>query len=278
MTAHPLLLQYDFFLAHAGSDGNIAADLYRELSTTNLVFADVVSLKGGEDWDLEIAKAQRASRVSVVLVSAATEKAYYARTEIATGIALARENGDLHKVVPVYLDDKRPSAAWDLYGLSLKHGIQMTSVGGMREVADRLRNLLGATNNSPTLLVTHPLHAYPVGPLVPLRLINSSIITAYASAITVEQAPMILAKAVSYRIAADPHDPKVTYVAPYDVPAPTYIAPRTYWQNVFVEAGRHGPRMLAALLLVVDDLQFNAQAKQDRSALLNMLKTYQGDS
>jgi TIR domain len=268
---------YDFFLAHAGPDANTAADLYRELITTNSAFVDVVSLKGGEDWDLEIAKAQRASRVTVVLVSSATEKAYYARTEIATGIALARENADSHRVVPVYLDEMRPSAGWDLYGLSLKHGFQVTNVGGTKEVADRLRRMLDTSGSSLPPPLAQPLHAYPVGPLVPLHLIDSSIITAYAATFTVEEAPLILAKAASLRIAADPRDPRLTYVAPYDVPAPTYIAPRTYWQNVFAEAGRHGPRMLAALLLSVDDWQFKAQAKQDRSALLQKLREYRED-
>src|ERR1035441_5111771 len=95
---------WDFFIAHAGPDRDAAHELWKELSSTCRVFLDAESLEYGDDWDLALPEAQRNSRVTVVLVSGRTEKAYYLREEIAAAIAMTREDKDRHRVVPVYLD------------------------------------------------------------------------------------------------------------------------------------------------------------------------------
>src|ERR1035438_5499827 len=59
--------------------------------------------RAGADWDLELAHAQKDALISVVLVSAKSDQAYYEREEIAAAIALARVD-DRHRVVPVFLE------------------------------------------------------------------------------------------------------------------------------------------------------------------------------
>jgi len=96
---------WDFFLAHAGADLPAAEQLYVLLQPRARVFLDKHCLLLGDDWDQELAAAQRGSRITVVLVSSRTEIAYYEREEIAAAIDLARRNKQAHRVVPVYLDD-----------------------------------------------------------------------------------------------------------------------------------------------------------------------------
>src|SRR5215467_4255935 len=80
---------YDFFLAHAGSDTAQAERLYDLLVAETSVFLDSKSIVLGDDWDRVLAEAQRHSRVTVVLVSANSDVAFYQREEIAEAIELA---------------------------------------------------------------------------------------------------------------------------------------------------------------------------------------------
>ena len=130
---------WDFFLAHAGADGPQAKELFHLLSSPSCrVFLDSECLLLGDDWDLELARAQCASRITVVLVSERAEKAYYQREEIAAAIAMAREDKEKHRVVPVYLDESIGP-----YGLRLKHGLSTKHNAGLGGVAERLLDLLG---------------------------------------------------------------------------------------------------------------------------------------
>src|SRR2546421_288407 len=70
---------WDFFLAHAGRDAAVAEALYEELHTKARTYLDKRSLWLGDDWDRHLPDAQRASRITVVLISKNTEKAYYQR-------------------------------------------------------------------------------------------------------------------------------------------------------------------------------------------------------
>jgi hypothetical protein len=133
---------WDFFLAHAGADLAAAEQLYALLRPRAQVFLDECCLLPGDDWDQELAVAQRGSRVTVVLVSERTELAYYEREEIAAAIDLARHNKQAHRVVPVYLDDS-PAVQQNIpYGLRLKHGLFVTDDDGLNVVAEQLIGLL----------------------------------------------------------------------------------------------------------------------------------------
>jgi hypothetical protein len=153
--------RWDFFLAHAGVDAGPAEQLYQLLSAHSRVFLDRRCLRYGDDWDLELAKAQRTARVTVVLVSSRTESAYYAREEIAAAIGLARQQQEKHRVVPVYLDGAPPADAAIPYGLRLKHSITLSEPANLDFAARELLALLttlqdGDLPESPTPIISPP--------------------------------------------------------------------------------------------------------------------------
>lgn len=136
------MVSYDFFLAHAGPDDAQAEQLYDLLSAKGTVFLDTKSVRPGDVWDQIIAEAQSNSRVTVVLVSANTNEAFYQQEEIATAIRMARKDSTKHRVVPVYVDtdpsDRVP------YGLSRLQGFNVSGDITLQQVAERLLTLLGA--------------------------------------------------------------------------------------------------------------------------------------
>ena len=132
---------WDLFLAHAGVDEPIAKALYALLTPYCRVFLDTECLLLGDDWDHQLAVAQRQSRITVVLLSAKFDKAYYQREEIAAAISLAREASQSHRVVPVYLDGATARYEDVPYGLRLKHGLHL-GASQLEEIADRLRDLV----------------------------------------------------------------------------------------------------------------------------------------
>lgn len=116
---------WDFFLAHAGDDLSIAEKLKQNLDPPAKVFLDNVNLVLGDDWPQKLSEAQKASLISVVIVSPNTKDAYYQRVEIAAAIQMAREDPSSHRVVPIYTK-KIPSREIP-YGLELKHSLYLES-------------------------------------------------------------------------------------------------------------------------------------------------------
>jgi hypothetical protein len=90
-----------FFIAYAAPDAAVAERLYNLLATESTVFLDTRSLRLGDDWDRELAAAQRRAAITVVLVSDHTEEGFYQREEIARAIEMARQGS--HRVVPLWL-------------------------------------------------------------------------------------------------------------------------------------------------------------------------------
>jgi hypothetical protein len=74
---------WDFFIAHAGPDKEIAEQLYDLLVPSARVFLDSRCLKLGDNWDEELGSAQDRALVTIVLVTDKTDDAYYQREEIA---------------------------------------------------------------------------------------------------------------------------------------------------------------------------------------------------
>jgi len=130
--------RFDFFVAYAGPDREAAEELADLLQERSALFLDCRMLRFGDDWDRELALAQRQSRITVVLVSARTGDAFYEREEIAAAIALARKDPEGHRVVPVYLD----SGAEVPYGLRLKHSMHVCAEYPLETVARELLRLL----------------------------------------------------------------------------------------------------------------------------------------
>lgn len=141
--------RWDFFLAHAGADAAAAEELFEQLSPHSRVFLDSRCLLPGDDWDRELAAAQAASRVTVVLLSDRTDEAYYQREEIAAALDMARRNASAHRVVPLYLADPDTAGRAMPYGLRLKHGLVAAEPGSMAEAARRLVSMLAQLQGAP---------------------------------------------------------------------------------------------------------------------------------
>jgi hypothetical protein len=137
---------WDLFLAHADADLSVAEELY-ELLQPCKVFLDRRSVVLGDDWDRELALAQRRSLITVVLVSPHTDTAYYEREEIARAIDMARADKTSHRVVPVYLERPSPDGNEIPYGLRIKHGVSLPDSGGLRGAARRLIDLVARLKN-----------------------------------------------------------------------------------------------------------------------------------
>lgn len=133
--------RWAFFIAHAGGDLDTAEALYDKLAPVAPTFLDSRCIEYGDNWDLELARAQRESLVSVVLVSPRTEAAYYQREEIAAAIALARAaqgTEGAHRVVPLFLPGEQGQPVPAPYGLSLKHGLRLDDEFDLDDAAEAL--------------------------------------------------------------------------------------------------------------------------------------------
>jgi WD40 repeat protein len=130
--------RYDFFIAYAGPDRQAAEQLSDLLQERSVPFLDCRVLQFGDDWDRELALAQRQSGITVVLISSRTGDAFYEREEIAAAIALARRDPQGHRVVPVYLD----TSAEVPYGLRLKHSMHVSATYPLEAVAGELLKLV----------------------------------------------------------------------------------------------------------------------------------------
>ncbi len=138
----PEQYKWDFFIAHAGPDHQAAKELYDCLQPSSRVFLDLRNLKLGDDWDIELPKAQRNSLVTVVLISSKTEGAYYQREEIAAALGLARKDAERHRVVPVFLDRDAQNNESVPYGLTIKHGVTVSAQLSLKDVGQQLLDLL----------------------------------------------------------------------------------------------------------------------------------------
>jgi TIR domain-containing protein len=148
---------WDFFIAHAGSDGDIAEILFEYLAAGSRPFLDSKCLVLGDDWDLELARAQRLAKVTLVLVSSRTPSAYYEREELAAAIALARKKESKHRVVPIYLPGTSSSADEVPYGLRLKHGVSLHAASDLKSVAEKLLALVHSADGNDRGVPTSPV-------------------------------------------------------------------------------------------------------------------------
>jgi hypothetical protein len=118
----------------------------------------------------------------------------------------------------------------------------------------------------------HVLHQYPRCPMVPSYKVSSRLTQMYADLIPVREARQLIDRANALRQDADPEDDTVTLIKQSRLRSPENNAPIDFWIDAFGEAGKYGPRMLAALLLVLDDAQFDEIATRDRRELLDFLR------
>lgn len=148
-------MQWDMFLAHAGPDQACAEELYDavgRISPATRVFLDSKHLRLGDVWPIELPKALKQSRMTVVLVSSRVEKAYYVQEEIVFAVNLLRTPGQEHRVIPVYLEGAPTGNSYVPYGLRVLHGVDAPATGWPDGVARKLVAALGYAPQSPPLL------------------------------------------------------------------------------------------------------------------------------
>ncbi len=145
-------MKWDFFISHAGADVASAEALFDVLKSSSRVFVDSHSLRPGDNWPQELAAAQGASQITLVLASSQTEKAYYQGEEIARAINMSREEGSSHRVIPIYLDDVKAQVP---FGLQVLQCISVSPSHDLSKIGTDLLQLLREL--SPELkLVWHP--------------------------------------------------------------------------------------------------------------------------
>ncbi len=129
---------WDFFIAYAAADKEMAEALYGELAPLAQVFLDSVCIVPGDNWDQALATAQHDSAVTVALVSAQASDAYYQGEEIANAIRMERNPTDRHRIVPILLPGSSSAGDELPYGLVRKQAIAMDVPDDLPEVARRL--------------------------------------------------------------------------------------------------------------------------------------------
>lgn len=132
---------HDIFIAHAKEDAGLAEALYQALMPQADCFLDTRRILPGDDWDRIIVKAQRESSITVVIVTANSDDAYYQREEVAAAIAYSRAAPDSHTLIPlVYTENEvRPPL---LYGLHGKYAIEISSERDIPQAAEKVMTTL----------------------------------------------------------------------------------------------------------------------------------------
>lgn len=137
--------RFDVFISYARPDRFSAEKLYELLSREVSTFLDTKALRAGDDWDREVARAQRAATLSAIILSQATPSVFYSREEVAAAIALAREDPLRHRVVPIYLDGRSVHETNVPYGLRAINGIVLNETVTLVEAARELCALVHRT-------------------------------------------------------------------------------------------------------------------------------------
>jgi TIR domain-containing protein len=143
-----VIREWDFFIAHAAADRSAADELHAVLEQTHGArsFLDYRNLLPGDQWQVELKRALSLSRVTVVLVSAHSDSAYYLQEEVALAIDLVRQGTQAHRIVPVLL---RGAEREHLpYGLAKLDALEEGD-DGLSGVADELAALLAKLKRRP---------------------------------------------------------------------------------------------------------------------------------
>ena len=139
LQADPRALEFDYdvFISYARENKKYATELAQRLSHAGArVFSDA-DIAFGHRWDEQIRRAISSSRIVVFLLSERrTDRGVY--EELRTAIEASRRSRPV-RIVPVFLSKAVPElhSAFAPY-----HGIFVTPIGGMQDVADHLIPLI----------------------------------------------------------------------------------------------------------------------------------------
>lgn len=139
-----------YFLAHKGADTDAAMELRNFLHPEIPVFLDACDLRPGDQWDVELPRAQQRAKATVALVSSEVDPAYYLREEIATAIALQQHDPDNHRLIPVYLEGFPTNPIEAPYGVRVRHALDAKAIG-LDGVASELRKWAGDLREAPSV-------------------------------------------------------------------------------------------------------------------------------
>jgi hypothetical protein len=182
-------------------------------------------------------------------------------------------------VIPVYLDGRPNATEWNLYGLHVLQDVSVPEIKGIEAAADRVLLRLGLVAGPLAVVAekaipmpaehAHVLYKFPRTPRIDPYRVDISLIRECANAISPGDAVLIVMDANRFRLEADED---AGLIERGSVPAASLAEPLVYWTGVFNLAASQGPRMLAALLLSINDSQFVDRARTAKTKLLNFLQ------
>jgi hypothetical protein len=269
--------EYDFFISHASADTAAAEELYEQLAQKRVFFARR-SIAHGEEFDAALASALSRSRTIVILISRHSHEAFYERAEIARAIGLYRADKTRFRLVPVYLDGVPPIVDLPFIGLETIQGLDAIKLNGMAGIAAALLDSRVPAPTAPHVVKTRVelVQACASGGVVSANLIRSELITAFATAIPATQASLAIVDANALVVEAAPDDADVGVIRHIDLPDPSAVPPFSFWIAAFNQARLHGPRMVAAMLLSLEERKYSPAALAQRDHLLCTLHTVTG--
>jgi len=133
---------WDFFIAYAHEDEDVAEQLYELLAPKARVFLDSRTLKLADEWTGRIKDAHRASRISVILVSVHSGRATFQQDEVLRAIELYEDKSRPHGVTAVYLDTEATKDENVPSGLKPMQSVVLGDDVGLEEVALKLLDAL----------------------------------------------------------------------------------------------------------------------------------------
>lgn len=116
---------------------------------------------------------------------------------------------------------------------------------------------------------------YPLGPMVPLQ----ETLSACGTLVRVlrqygpDEARQAIADANQARTEAGPPPTAASHIDLSGLPRPEFN-PTGFWHGALGEAGKKSPRMLAALLLVIEDNNLTTVQRQERTHFLRRLESW----
>jgi hypothetical protein len=127
----------------------------------------------------------------------------------------------------------------------------------------------GAAPGEPATDDLHPLRRFPPGPLVPFDWIPRSLVSQFADHFyDKEEIQRAVLDAIRERLASDPGAKTIRLPGLLN---PGRVDAISFWGDAFVRACPHGPRMVAALILLIPEELFPVGPRAERSRLLQDL-------
>lgn len=290
--------RYDFFLSHASEDLPHAERLSRLLNGDRSVFLDATHLAAGTRWQPELERALIASRCVVVLLSPQGLNKYYVREEICIAVNQMIATNGACSIVCVLLPSMFEPERWkgtlpfgtnQLQHLKCKRDDDLTSVAatlrGTAASEAKTPAVPDADASPPSIIKKiidageqpprHPLLAYPAGPMVPAYVLAGLSQPIANFFVGPSDALAVLDLAANYRQRAEPG---ARVLKRSEVLPPASVRPSEWWFNTLADAGKFGPRMVAALLEVIQSAsenQLDADAHQRIAEVQTRLMTWQ---